>query len=187
MDEIREAQDAVRVARERLEAAVDAARAAGRTWADIGKELGMTRQAAFKRFGKPVDPVGGEPLVRRGVADVRTLTEHVFTLIATGDHAGLSQAMHPVTARELPAETIAETWRTVLGEVGALQGFQNTRVEVPGGGEVLTDDDAVVGTVVGATTLVCEAGEISGRVAVDDQGLVVGILLVPTDHAPLPF
>ncbi|KAA9145991.1 hypothetical protein F6B41_17305 [Microbacterium lushaniae] len=147
----------------------------------------MTRQSAFQEFGKPVDPVSGEPLARRGMADVRTRTEHVFTLIATGDHAGLAQAMHPVTVRELPAETIADTWRTVLGEVGALQGFRDTRVEMPGGDDVLADDDAVVGTVVGATTLVCEAGEISGRVAVDDRGLVVGILIVPVGHSPLPF
>lgn len=186
MDEIRAAQRAVQEARRRLEAAVDAARADGRTWADIGKELGMTRQAAFKRFGKPVDPVGGEPLTKRGVSDVRTITEHVFTLIATGDQDGLAAIMHPVTARELPRERIAETWRTVLGEVGALQSLRDTRVEMPGGAE-LSDDDEVVGTVVGATTLVCEAGEMTGRVAVNEDGLVVGILIVPEGYSPLPF
>jgi hypothetical protein len=186
MDEIRAAQDAVHAARRQLEAAVDAARAAGRTWADIGKELGMTRQAAFKRFGRPVDPVGGEPLARRGVADVRTITEHVFTLIATGDYDGLAAVMHPVTVRELPSDRVAETWRTVLGEVGALQSFRDTRVEMPGGA-ALSDDDEVVGTVVGATTLVCEAGEMIGRVAVNEDGLVVGILIVPEGYAPLPF
>lgn len=31
---------------------VDDAKEAGNSWADIGKALGMTRQAAHKRFGK---------------------------------------------------------------------------------------------------------------------------------------
>lgn len=187
MDEIRAAQQAVQDARRRLESAVDAARAAGRTWADIGRELGMTRQAAFKRFGKPVDPVGGEPLPRRGVAEVRTTTELVFTLIATGDYGRLTEIMHPVTAQELPRERIADTWRTVLGEVGALQSLRDTRVEIPGGATIVAEEDEVVGTVVGATTLVCEAGEMTGRVAVNEDGVVVGILIVPEGYGPTPF
>jgi hypothetical protein len=37
-------------AEEHLNRAVTAARAAGATWADIGDALGITRQAAHKRF-----------------------------------------------------------------------------------------------------------------------------------------
>ncbi len=40
------------LARRELQEAVDAARAAGDTWAAIGMALGVSRQAAFDAFGK---------------------------------------------------------------------------------------------------------------------------------------
>jgi hypothetical protein len=38
-----------------LRATVQRARAAGRTWQEIGDLLGTSRQAAFQRFGRPSD------------------------------------------------------------------------------------------------------------------------------------
>lgn len=46
------ARTAVEAATEELTAAVMAARAAGDTWDAIGVGLGVTRQAAYQRFGK---------------------------------------------------------------------------------------------------------------------------------------
>jgi hypothetical protein len=55
--------DAVAAARElsaasnaAQQAAVDRARAAGHSWREVGDVLETTRQAAFQRFGRPVDP-----------------------------------------------------------------------------------------------------------------------------------
>jgi hypothetical protein len=45
-----------------MQAAVQRARAAGRTWAEVGEVLGISRQAAFQRFGKPADPRTGRPM-----------------------------------------------------------------------------------------------------------------------------
>ena len=59
MDEIIQAKQAVDLARARLEDAVHAARAQGRSWNEIGTLLGMSRQAAFKRYGRPADPRNG--------------------------------------------------------------------------------------------------------------------------------
>lgn len=42
-------------ATDELHVAVAAAREAGVTWASIGEVLGITRQAAFQRFGKNTD------------------------------------------------------------------------------------------------------------------------------------
>jgi hypothetical protein len=39
-----------------LRLSVELARAAGRTWQELGDVLGVSRQAAFQRFGHPVDP-----------------------------------------------------------------------------------------------------------------------------------
>jgi DNA invertase Pin-like site-specific DNA recombinase len=40
-------------AENKLRQVVEEARAAGATWADIGDALGVSRQAVYKRFGKP--------------------------------------------------------------------------------------------------------------------------------------
>lgn len=49
---VRSAAEADRVAGELLQQAVSAARAGGHSWAAIGNELGLTRQATQQRFGK---------------------------------------------------------------------------------------------------------------------------------------
>src|ERR1700733_204207 len=57
---------------EALQEAADWARAAGHSWREIGDVLGTTRQAAFQRFGHPVDPRTGAPMrtdVVPGAAD----------------------------------------------------------------------------------------------------------------------
>lgn len=46
---------AERLTRQLLEQSVDAARSAGQSWAAIGGELGMSRQAAQQRFGRSED------------------------------------------------------------------------------------------------------------------------------------
>ena len=45
-----------------LAAAVQEARREGRTWQEIGEVLGVSRQAAFQRYGKPIDPRNGEAM-----------------------------------------------------------------------------------------------------------------------------
>ncbi|MEV4252815.1 hypothetical protein AB0J52_06555 [Spirillospora sp. NPDC049652] len=47
------AAEAVRRADGHLRTAVETARSSGRTWQEIGDVLGITRQAAFQRFGRP--------------------------------------------------------------------------------------------------------------------------------------
>ena len=94
--------------------------------------------------------------------------------------------MHPDVRSELPESLIADTWARVLGEVGAKESYADTHVVMPAG-ERIDEDEQLLGTVVGVTTLRCEAGELMGRVAVDDQRRVVGLLMVPLDHGPLPF
>ena len=49
---VQQAAEADRVAGDLLQQAVTAARANGHSWAEIGKALGLTRQAAQQRFGK---------------------------------------------------------------------------------------------------------------------------------------
>ena len=52
---VAEAADAVAAAEAQLREAVEVAHARGRSWGRIGVALGVTRQAARKRFGQAVD------------------------------------------------------------------------------------------------------------------------------------
>ena len=50
----------ISLAEHELEDAVAQARAAGHSWAEVGKALNVSRQAAFKRFGTVRNPFTGE-------------------------------------------------------------------------------------------------------------------------------
>jgi len=188
VDEIVAAQAELERSKRSLKQAVQEARANGRTWADIGQALGMTRQAAFKRFGHATNPADGEPISGgdMSIDQVRTLTEQVFQLISSGDYASLEELLHPDVRSELSEGLVMDTWSRVLAEVGALETQVDIHVALPGG-DRLEEDEELLGTVVGVTTLNCEAGEVMGRVAVDHELRVVGLLLVSSDHQSLPF
>ena len=56
LDLVRRAQDLDDLSEQVLRLCVQQSRDAGHTWQEIGDLLGVTRQAAFQRFGKPIDP-----------------------------------------------------------------------------------------------------------------------------------
>ncbi|GAA4106633.1 hypothetical protein [Enteractinococcus coprophilus] len=68
----------------------------------------------------------------------------------------------------------------------AKESYGDTHVVVPGGDRI---DEAtnMLGTVIGVTRIRHEAGEMMGRVAIDEQRRVVGLLIVTPDYEPLPF
>ncbi len=170
----------------RLQETVDAARASAVSWAEIGRALQISRQAAFKRFGHPRDPRTGSEMKPRSVHGVVELTERVFRWIDAGDYGAVHAVMTPPTAAALTEQVVLDTWADVVAEVGNLVGFEDTGIEL-GDGTRLEESQEVLGTVVGDTTLRCEAGEMRGRVAVDDDGMVIGILVVRLDQTALAF
>ena len=188
MDRIAAAQKALDDAKQHVHDVVQEARQHGVTWARIGESLGMSRQAAFKRFGEVTNPATGERIRRTAmsITEVQEMTERVFELIGSGEHDRLQELIHPEAREELPAELITETWARLLGEVGAVESYEDTHVSLPAG-ERLDELDSVLGTVVGVTTLACEAGQMMGRVALDDQQRIVGLLIVSPEQSPLPF
>jgi hypothetical protein len=59
LDRVQAAAELAGLAAAALQLSVQQARAAGRTWQEIGELLGVSRQAAFQRFGRPADPRTG--------------------------------------------------------------------------------------------------------------------------------
>lgn len=106
MYSIRQAQQEMEQARVHLSEAVDQARADGCSWAQIGKELNMTRQAAFKRFGKPHNPRTHQRLVPRSVDEACQLTEQIFQKMASGDYESISAMMDEPARSQITAEEL---------------------------------------------------------------------------------
>lgn len=182
---VRAADESLAAARTALQQAVDDARDAGESWAAIGVALGSSRQAAFKRFGRPKDPRSGRPMTRREVADLVALTDRVFALIARGADDRLRPLIREDAASTLTADLIARTWTDVVGASGDLERCDGTHLETADGG-VLDEGDEVVGSIIGVTTLVCEAGQWCGRVAFDADARITGLLILPPG-ADAPF
>lgn len=180
------AQTRVEQARTELHEAVVKARAQ-HTWAEIGDVLGMTRQAAFKRFGSPRDPRTGETMhPTRTASDLIDTTEKIFQLLDAGDYDTLAHMMTKDAATVLTRNFVLDTWAQAVADTGNLTGCRDTKLELPDGTPI-DASEAVRGSLVGHTTMDCEAGQWVGRVAYDPDRNIIGLLVVSPDHGQLPF
>jgi hypothetical protein len=167
LDVLAAARDLVAAAGEALQQAVDGARAAGHSWREIGDVLGTTRQAAFQRFGHPVDPRTGAPMnteIAPGATD-RAVT--IFTCLAEGRWEEARRDFNAKMSEALDARRLADAWARMASLVGSYEGMSepfahrvadHTAVEIP---------------------LRFEAGEATGRVVFDEDGKVAGLWLRP--------
>jgi len=182
------AQHDLAAAQEDLRGAVARARRAGASWADLGRVLGVTRQAAFKRFGSPTDPRDGRPMRGRAPSEVAALTIRAVTLLADGDAAALRALMTPGVAKELTEGVLRETWARAVAETGPLVAVDQPQIRHPDGTpEAEVDGAEVTGVLVGVTRIRCEAGEWEARVASDTDGRLVGLLVVVPGSLGHPF
>ncbi|GAB3255433.1 hypothetical protein GCM10027425_15500 [Alteromonas gracilis] len=182
LDGVRRADAGVRDAHLALRRAVLEARDAGVAWARIGETLGITRQAAFKRFGAPRDPRTGETMTATPL-DTATLIDATETLwrdIDAGAWEAVELRLHPEVAGVLDRDAVLGTWASAVAETGNLEACRDPRIE-DGHGVALEDGQAVLGGVVAHAELVCEAGTWLGRVAWDEQARVAGLLILPPD------
>jgi Protein of unknown function (DUF3887) len=150
-----------------MQQAVDRARAAGHSWREIGDVLGTTRQAAFQRFGHPVDPRTGAPMsttITPGTAD-RAVA--IIASLAEGRWEEARRDFDVTMSQALDATRLASAWARMASLVGGYEGMgepfarrvaDNTVVEIP---------------------LRFEAGEATGRIVFDEDGKVPGLWLRP--------
>jgi Protein of unknown function (DUF3887) len=168
---IRHALDVRRQADLVLAAAVDAARAAGCTWQQVGDVLGTSRQAAFQRFGHPVDPRTGKTMDRTTLAGADARALEFFTAMAERRWEDAGRDFDPKMAEALPTAKLADAWATVVGTVGAYERAGEPFVRRQG-------DYTVVDL-----PLAFEAGEMTGRIAFDAHGRVSGMFVLDPEHA----
>ena len=150
-----------------LQEAVDRARAAGHSWREIGDVLGTSRQAAFQRFGHPIDPRTGAPMradvppatAERAVAIVAFLADGRWERARANFNAQMSEA--------IDAAQLAEAWARTASIVGVYEGM----------GEPFARRAA--DHIVVEIPLHFEAGEATARVVFDADDMVAGLWLRP--------
>ncbi|MER6980335.1 DUF3887 domain-containing protein [Streptomyces carpinensis] len=169
LDLVRRARDVDDVAEQVLKLCVQQCRDAGHTWQEIGDLLGVTRQAAFQRFGKPIDPRTGEPMdktVRMAGAAERAIA--IVTAVLEGRMDEARQSFNAQVLEAFTDEVRGSGLATVTGLVGAFEGF--------GEGEPFVrriGDHTVVDI-----PLRYEAGDMKARVAFDTDEKVAGIFIL---------
>ena len=163
---VKTAQELSALAADALRLAVDLARAAGRTWQELGDVLGVTRQAAFQRFGHPVDPRTGQPM---GPALIPAAAERATQLMIDwieGRYERVTADFNQVMAGKMSAGGLADAWAQLaglvgryeqLGEAAARQAGNLTIVDIP---------------------MTFEASEMKGRVVYDQDGKVTGLFVL---------
>ncbi len=161
------ARDLSRLADQLMRTAVDRVRTGGHTWQEIGEVLGTTRQAAFQRFGRPLDPRTGTPMVDNLLPDATERATALLAALAAGDYPAVRRELSDELASRLDARRLAAVWAHMAGLVG--------RYESMGRAHAYQAGDVTVVDV----SLSFEAGEVTGRVSYDRDARVVGLFLLP--------
>ncbi|MBF9072758.1 DUF3887 domain-containing protein [Streptacidiphilus fuscans] len=169
LDLVRLAEDVDGLAEQVLKLCVQQSRDAGHTWQEIGDLLGVTRQAAFQRFGKPIDPRTGEPMDKTvHMADAAARATEIAAAVLDGRMDEARQSFNAEVLAAFTDEVRLSGLATVAGLVGAFEGF--------GEGEPFVrriGDHTVVDI-----PLRYEAGDMKARVAFDADEKVGGIFIL---------
>jgi hypothetical protein len=155
-----------------LQAAVDRARAAGNSWKRIGDVLGTTRQAAFQRFGRPVDPRTGQPMTRAVPPGLTERAVALFIAEAEGRWEDVLRDFNENMRDKLDADQLAAGWAHTIALIGSLERI---------GDPFAFQADAY--TVVNVP-LHFEAGEANGRVTFDVSGRIAGLYIRSAQRQP---
>jgi hypothetical protein len=149
-----------------VSAAVEGARGAGRTWQEIGDALGISRQAAFQRFGKPIDPRTGETMNTSPIPEASALAQTVIDDLSRGEWekvvAGFDATMHD----RLSADGLAAAWAQVIGMAGAYE----RRGE--------TEASRAADVTITNTPLGFEAGDFTARISFRDDQTIAGLYIL---------
>jgi hypothetical protein len=155
-----------RVAEDGMREAVRRARQAGHTWAEIGELLGTTRQAAFQRFGRPLDPRTGVPMAEEILPGAAERAVSLLADVADQRWEQAASGFDQRMAAALDARGLAGAWAQVVGTAGAYEGMGEPVAHQAG-------DYTVVDV-----PLRFEAAEMTGRVSYNRAGQVAGLFFL---------
>lgn len=154
---IQEAADKV------VRAVVRQARDNGATWQIVGDALGVTRQAAFQRYGKPIDPRTGEPMNTTPLTGAAALATAVIGDLAAARWSRVAEQFDPTMRTGLSEEALAAAWAQIVGLSGAFEQHGDP-VAARAGDVTITD-----------TPLAFEAGDYTARITFRDDRTIAGL------------
>ena len=154
-----------------LAASVEEARAAGRTWQEIGQALGISRQAAFQRFGKPIDPRNGEVMNTSPLPEAVELARAVIEDHAHGRWADITERFDETMRAGLTEEGLAEAWAYLAGMAGDFESYGDTEAARAGDFTITN------------TPLAFEAGDFVARITFRDDRTISGLFILNRDAA----
>lgn len=166
LDWVRAARDVQHGADALMATAVAQAREEGRTWQEIGEVLGVSRQAAFQRYGKPIDPRTGEAMKTDPLPRADELAGTVIHDLAQGRWAAVSARFDDTMRDRLSDEGLAEAWAHIVGLAGAFESHGDT--ETVRAGDFTTTN----------TPLNFEAGDFVARITFRDDQTVAGLYIL---------
>lgn len=154
-----------------VRAVVQQARHNGATWQVIGDALGVSRQAAFQRYGKPIDPRTGEPMNTTPLPGVAELAASVVEDLASGRWTRVTERFDPTMRDGLSEDALAAAWAQIIGLAGAFEG--RGEPEATRAGDVTITN----------TPLSFEAGDYTARIAFRDDRAIAGLHILE-GHTP---
>lgn len=154
-----------------MAAAVQQAREASRTWQEIGEVLGVSRQAVFQRYGKPIDPRTGAVMNTSALPEADELARTVIDDLAHARWSDVSARFDATMRDRLTEEGLAEAWAHIAGLAGAYAGHGDT--DVVCSGDFTTTN----------TPLTFEAGDFVARVTFRDDRTLAGLYILNADAA----
>lgn len=154
-----------------MAAAVHQARERGRTWQEIGDVLGVSRQAAFQRYGKPIDPRTGEIMNTQVLPEADALSRTVIDDLAHARWSDVTARFDATMRDRLTEEGLAEAWAHIVGLAGAYEGHGDT--DSVRAGDFTTTN----------TPLNFEAGDFVARITFRDDQTLAGLYILNPDVA----
>jgi hypothetical protein len=151
--------------------AVEQARASGRTWQEIGGVLGVSRQAVFQRYGKPIDPRTGETMNTTPLPGTDELARTVIDDLVHTRWADVRARFDATMHDGLTEEGLAEAWAQIAGMVGAYESHGDTDATRTG---LFTTTN---------TPLTFEAGDFVARITFRDDRTIAGLYILSPDEA----
>lgn len=146
-----------------VRAVVQQARQNGATWQAIGDALGVSRQAAFQRYGKPIDPRTGKAMNNTPLPGTAELATSVIEDLAAGHWARVTEQFDPTMRDGLSEDALAAAWAQIVGLTGAYEGR--------GEPEVARADEVTVTN----TRISFEAGDYTARITFRDDRSIAGL------------
>ncbi|MFZ4843336.1 DUF3887 domain-containing protein [Mycetocola saprophilus] len=165
------ALDALRaLADSTLHEEVSKARDENVTWSAIGQSLGVTRQAAFQRFGSGTKEQEGkgQAMIKKLLLEAPERAKEVVRALASSKtDVAITTYFGEEAASALTAEKLDAVWSGLIASVGRWEGFGEGAALVAG--EYVVDE----------TRLEFEAGTLTCRTTWGVDGKLAGLFFLP--------